>query len=87
MQKMPLHMMQRELLDEARAAFRPTTITPDLSRDKIMFEAGAVKVLDWMENKIAQRSHKTEITAPTEEHELPDRQEGFLRRAMKGSTL
>jgi hypothetical protein len=85
MQKMQLKMVNRELLDEARRAFNPSAITPDMSRDKIMFEAGAVKVLDWLDNRIAQTHSETTISSPQHEYDLPDSQEGFLRRAMKGS--
>lgn len=84
MQSIPLHLMSREILDDARAAFHPSPITPEMSRDKMMYEAGSVKVLDWIEAKLAAKSSKSEVLAPTEV-EMPNSHEGFMRRAMRGS--
>lgn len=84
MQTMKLSMVDRQLLDEARRAFRPTPVTPGLSMDQVQYDAGAIKVLDWLDTKIAQTSSKDTMSAP-EPVKLPDSAEGFLRRAMRGS--
>lgn len=85
MKALHLHKIDRELLDRARVAFRPTPITPGLPVERIMFDAGAAKVLDWLDAELGKKN-ETVITAPTEEHQLPDSHEGFMRRLAKGTS-
>jgi len=84
MRTIPLHMQNRELLDEAKAAFRPSDITPGTPIEKIMFEAGAQKVLAWMDKRLADKSSEGVVAVPTEEAEVPDSREGAMRRLMRG---
>ena len=72
-------MINREVLDAARAAFSETPISPETHRDKIMFEAGARKVLDWIDTKIKKETSVRSVTAP-DEVTRPDSQETLLRQ-------
>lgn len=83
MQRQHLHRVDRELLDRARAAFKPTKIDPTTDLNKIMFEAGAVKLLDWLENEIVKSASKTTVRN-AEDVDLGTSHEGFLRRLAKG---
>ncbi len=85
MRAQPLVHLNRELLDEAYKAFRPTPITPGMDRDRIMFDAGALKALEWLDKRLAQKSESA-VMSPEEEAELPDSNEGAWRRALKGRT-
>lgn len=85
MQKITVTGFNAELLERAYAAFKPTKIVPTTSKELIMFEAGAIKALDWLANEMSKKAHTTTIKNP-HEHELPDSKEGLLRRMSKGST-
>lgn len=83
MKAMELRRVDRELLDKARVAFRPTSVTPTTSIEQVMFDAGAIKVLDWLDREIAQGGKRT--VGGIDETKLPDSEEGFLRRISKGA--
>ena len=85
MQTQRLHRVDRELLDRARKAFRPTTIDPKTELNKIMFEAGATKVLDWLENEINREASVTNVSGVSDETTLATSHEGFLRRMTRGT--
>ena len=85
MQSSPINRINREAIDAAYDAFRLTKVTPGMSIDKIMFEAGAMKAIEWLDQRISQRSSVTTVTGTTPEAiEAPHTQEAFLRRVTRG---
>lgn len=71
------------LLDEARVAFRPHRITAECSRDQIMIDEGASRVLTWLEARIKQDVTATEISNPTVQ---PNSFEAAIRAAFGSSS-
>lgn len=44
--------VDRTLLEEAKRAFLPRIIDPDISHEQIMYDAGAQAVLRWLDMKL-----------------------------------
>lgn len=79
------NMAAHQLVDDAREAFRPRPATPDSTLAKLMYEAGAMAVIEWMDNKLAKQGQSS-IVVPEEEADVPDSFEGSLRRMARGLT-
>lgn len=67
--------MTRELFDKLSVAFRPRPVSPDLSHDVIMYEAGAAAVLAWLENELNATTSTATVqgagtVAPVNDHEV-----------------
>lgn len=85
MQALTLHRVDRALLDEAIAAFKPPAATPETTHAELMFQAGQQDVLRWLEIKLAGMGRKADVAGITaEEVEMPHTEEGFLRKISKG---
>ena len=85
MQSTPINRINRDAIDAAYAAFRLTKATPGMTIEQVMFEAGAMKAIEWMDQRISQRSSVSTVTVTTTEAiEAPHTTEAFLRRVTKG---
>lgn len=76
--------VDRDLLDRARAAFTPTRVDPSTPLTEIMYNAGALRVLEWLDGQIAAKGRTGVGTV--EPTALADSHEGFMRRLSKGMT-
>lgn len=84
MQKMNLKRVDRELIEKARKAFAPTALVPSNATERAMYDAGVTRVLDWLHNEVGKSTDTTTVSnVPVVE--LPDSDEGFLRRIMRGN--
>lgn len=75
--------VDRTLLDEARHAFKPSPITPSNPQEKIMYEAGRLSVIEWLEARISAAESKSTLSVTNNPDLAPDGVEAAMRRALK----
>jgi hypothetical protein len=85
MQKQHLSRMSRELFDKLERAFRPRPIDPDTPHDVIMFEAGAMSVIRFIEAELSNTDTTSVVSGAA--HVQPISTNELFRQAIsRGNT-